>query len=146
MCIAFPCLSCIIAVEISGSKPSQALHYNFPMCLREEHCIACVLTITVAGRVLSSTATSVTLSWSVCCGSVVDSYEVAWQRDTSGECSDEDEGRAAITGHIDTYTITGLEENSTYIITVSVTNAAGSAVSHSVTGRTDVSGKYTKHC
>ena len=43
------------------------------------------------------TATSISLSWSVPSGSVVTSYEVMWQRDTSGECSDEDEDSATIT-------------------------------------------------
>ena len=41
---------------------------------------------------VSTTSTSISLSWSVPDGSMVTSYEVMWQRDTSGECPDEDEG------------------------------------------------------
>ena len=38
------------------------------------------------------------------------------------------------------YTITGLEEDSSYTITVTATNAAGSAASDPVTGMTLISG------
>ena len=46
--------------------------------------------------VSSTTATTISLSWTSA-GSVVDSYEVVWERDTSGECSNEGEGSATIT-------------------------------------------------
>ena len=50
---------------------------------------------------------------------------VMWQRDTTGECPDEDEDSAII---IDTsYDITGLEEDSSYSITVRAVNDAGSS-------------------
>ena len=76
----------------------------------------------------STTVTSITLSGSVVNGSVVTSYEVTWQRDTSLECPDvEDEGNDMVTGDFTEYTITGLEEDSSYIITVTVSNAAGSS-------------------
>ena len=84
----------------------------------------------------STAATSITLSWSVPSGSVVDSYEVMWQRDTSGECSDEDEGSTTITDGSTSYDIMGLEEDSSYSITVTATNSAGSAVSDAVTAMT----------
>ena len=91
---------------------------------------------------LSSTkATTISLSWSVPSGSVVDSYEVMWERDTSGECPDEDEGSATITDGSTSYTITLLEEDSSYTITVTATNAVGSAVSDPVTGITGEAGK-----
>jgi len=66
--------------------------------------------------------------------SVVDSYEVMWVRDTSGECPDEDEGSAAITDGSTSYTMTGLEEDISYTITVTATIANESAVSEPVTG------------
>ena len=91
--------------------------------------------------VSSITATTISLSWSVPSGSVVDSYEVMWERDTSGECSDEDEGSATITGGSTSYPITGLEEDSSYTITVTATNAAGSAASEPVTGVTGEAGE-----
>ena len=75
----------------------------------------------------STTATTISLSWSVPSGSVVDSYEVAWQRDTSGDCPDVDEGSMSITDGSNSYTISELEEYSDYTITVTATNAAGSS-------------------
>ena len=84
--------------------------------------------------------TTISLSWTSA-DSVVDSYEVMWERDTSVECPDEDEGSATITDGSTSYTITGLEEGSNYIITVTATNAAGSAVSDPVTGMTREAGK-----
>ena len=89
----------------------------------------------------SIATTAISLSWSVPSGSEVDNYEVMWERDTSGECPDEDEGSATITDGSTSYTITGLEEDSSYTITVNATNAAGSAVSDSVTGKTTEAGE-----
>ena len=67
----------------------------------------------------------------------MDSYEVMWERDTSGECPDENANSATLTGDSATiYTITGLEEYSNYTITVTATNAAGSTVSYPVMGMT----------
>ena len=88
----------------------------------------------------STTATTISLSWTSA-GSEVDSYEVMWERDTSGECPDEDEGSTTITNGSTSYTITGLEEDSSYTITVTATNAAGSAVSDPVTGMTGKAGE-----
>ena len=88
----------------------------------------------------STTATTISLSWTSA-GSMVDSYEVVWERDTSGECSDEDEGSATITEGSLSYTITGLEEDSNYTINVTATNAAGSAVSDPATGTTGEAGE-----
>ena len=52
----------------------------------------------------------------------MDSYEVTWERDTSGECPDVDEGNATVSGNITSYTITQLEEDSNYTINVTATN------------------------
>ena len=83
----------------------------------------------------STTATSISLSWTSA-GSEVDSYEVMWQRDTSGECPDEDEDSISLTDGSTSYDIMGLEEDSSYSITVTASNVAGSAVSNTVTAMT----------
>ena len=82
-----------------------------------------------------TTSTTISLSWTTS-GSVVDSYEVIWERDTSRMCPDVDEGSATITGGSTSYTITGLEEDSNYTVTVAATNALGRAVSVPVIGLT----------
>ena len=87
-------------------------------------------------------ALTVSLSWTSA-GSVVDSYEVMWQRDTSGDCSDEDEGSMSITDGSTSYTITGLAGVSSYTITVTANNAAGSAASEPLTGMTSEAGTAT---
>ena len=73
------------------------------------------------------TPTSISLSWSVPSDPVADSYEVMWQRDTSGEFSDEDEGSycTTITDGSTDYTITGLEEDNTYRVTVTAVYSIG---------------------
>ena len=87
----------------------------------------------------STTATTISLSWTSA-GSVVDSYEVMWQRDTSGVCPDENVGSTTLTDGSTSYTITGLEESSNYIITVIAMNANDMATSNNVTGFTQESG------
>ena len=74
----------------------------------------------------SVTPTTISLSWTTA-GSVVDIYEVAWLRNTSGECPDEDEGTTAITDGSTSYNIMEVEEDSIYIITVVANNAVGSS-------------------
>ena len=91
----------------------------------------------------STTATTISLSWTSA-GSVVDSYEVMWERDISGECPDEDEGSATITDGSTSYDITGLEEDSSYNITVTATNEAGTEVSDLVMGVTGEAGERNK--
>ena len=69
-----------------------------------------------------------TISFSVATGSVVTSYEVMWETDDVGGCS--------------SYDITELEEDSTYSITVTASNSAGSSeVSNTVTAMTMEAGK-----
>ena len=86
------------------------------------------------------TATTISLSWTRA-GSVVDSYEVTWERNTSGECANENNGSTTITDGSTSYTITGLEEDSSYTIAVKATNAVGSAVSDPITGMTGEAGE-----
>ena len=88
---------------------------------------------------LSVTATSISLSWTSG-GSEGVSYEVEWQKDTSVGCSDEDQDNTTITDT--SYTISGLEEDSRYTITVTASNTAGSSeVSNSVTAVTEEAGE-----
>ena len=88
----------------------------------------------------STTPTTIPLTWTSA-GSEVDSYEVTWERDTSGECPDVDEGSNIITDGSTSYTISGLQEGSNYTITVTATNTAGSAVSVPVTAMTEEAGE-----
>ena len=94
----------------------------------------------VAAPILSagtSTATSISLSWSSA-GSVVDSYEVMWETDDIGGCSGgSDMNSTIITDGSTSYDIMGLEEDSSYTITVTASNSAGSsAVSNLITAMT----------
>ncbi|CAI8028414.1 Receptor-type tyrosine-protein phosphatase S, partial [Geodia barretti] len=80
----------------------------------------------------STTATTISLSWSVPSGSVVTEYLIEWTRDTSVGCSDGDTGSTTITAT--SHTIPDLEEDSRYTITVTASNGAGSSeVSSTVT-------------
>ena len=87
--------------------------------------------------VVSTTSTTIRLSWTSS-GPEVDSYEIMWERDTSGECSEEHINITTINNVSTSYnfTIKGLEEDSSYIITVKETNAAGSAVGDPVIATT----------
>ena len=84
---------------------------------------------TVVAPVLSagtSTATSISLSWTSA-GSEVD-YEVMWETDDIGGCSGgSDMNSTTITGGSTSYDIMGLEEGSSYTITVTASNSAGSS-------------------
>ena len=84
------------------------------------------------------TSTTIPLSWTSA-GSLVNSYEIVWTYD--GECSDVRGGRATLTGDMTSYTIEGVEEYSTYSITVTATNNVGSAVSEEATVRTSEAGE-----
>ena len=91
----------------------------------------------------TTTATTISLSWSVPSGSVVTSYVVMWQRDTS-MCPGDDEGSMSVTTtDISTsHTITVQQEDSDYVITVTAVNAAGSsAPSNDVTATTREAGE-----
>ena len=66
---------------------------------------------------------------------------VIWKRDTSDKCSDEDGGNTTVTDGSTSYSIKNLEEGSSYTITVTATNAAGSVVSDPVMGVTEEVGE-----
>ena len=84
----------------------------------------------------SSSSTIITITGPS--GTVVTGFEVRWQRDTSVGCSDEDEDTISEIGAFpNSYQISGLEPGNRYTITVTVSNAAGTApASNSVTGTT----------
>ena len=83
------------------------------------------------------TATSISLSWTSA-GSEAVSYEVMWETDDIGGCSGgSDMDSTTITGGSTSYDIMGLEEDSSYTITVTASNSAGSSgVSNTVTAMT----------
>ena len=66
-----------------------------------------------------------------------------WGRDTSLKCTGfSDVGSTTITDGSTSYDITGLEEDSTYSITVTASNSAGSSVvSNTVTAMTMEAGE-----
>ena len=69
---------------------------------------------------------------------MVDSYEVMWETDDIGGCSGgSDMDSTTITDGSTSYDIMGLEEDSSYTITVTASNSAGSsAVSNLITAMT----------
>ena len=86
----------------------------------------------------TSTATSIPITISTASGSVVDSYVVMWETDDIGGCSgSSDMGSTTITDGSTSYAIMGLEEDSSYTITVTASNSAGSSEdSNTVTAMT----------
>ena len=110
---------------------------------------------TLIVSITSTTATSISLSWRSSGGSGVqlsegsgaqlstgfESYDVMWKRDNTRKCSEKDEGNITITDDTNSYTITGLEEDSYYEMTVTVHNVNESAVSGAITAVTDEAGK-----
>ena len=89
-----------------------------------------------------TTVTTITISWTSA-GSEDVSYEVMWERDTSLKCTSfSDMDSTTITDDSPSYDIPGLEEDSTYSITVTASNSAGSsAVSNTVTAMTMEAGE-----
>ena len=81
----------------------------------------------------TTTATSISLSWSVPSGSVVTSYEVMW---TSDECLNDVHEDSATTTET-SYIIENLRGGTRHTITVSATNSVGTALSDAVTGETE---------
>ena len=93
--------------------------------------------VTTEVIVNSTTATTISLSWAKQSNLTI----ITWERDTSGECSYEDKGSATITNVTTSHTITGLEEDSSYILSVT---AIAINVDISITGHTKKDGK--KNC
>ena len=91
----------------------------------------------------SSTETTISISWTIAAGSVVDSYQVLWERDTSVGCPDQDENSASVSGASTSYNITGLEEDSSYSVTLLASNRAGS-INVSVVQTTEEASEWLK--
>ena len=103
-----------------------------------------MLSLSVAVPVLTAdsiTATSISLSWTSG-GSEGVSYEVEWQRDTLVGCSDEDQNSTTITNGSTSYTISGLEEDSRYEVTVTASNTLGEKTSNQITPMTMTASEY----
>ena len=86
---------------------------------------------------------SATISWDGS-GPVVDSYEVNWQRNTSGECGDEHQDSSTISGSDSSYDFTNLFGNSLYSVTVTASNSAGTATGTALFISTSEAGKTTQ--
>ena len=78
-------------------------------------------------QISSATPDSVSFSWSVPSGSVVDSYEVNWDKNHDRFSSLNEE----LSASANSYTINGLEDygNATFSISVTAYNSAGSRTS-----------------
>ena len=93
------------------------------------------------------TATSISLFWSIPSGSVVDNYLIQWIRDVLGSCPGEDSDNTTITnGSYTRYTITGLEEDSRYVITVTASNGPGSTSGVNYTAMTGLACERDHYC
>ena len=80
-----------------------------------------------------TTSTTIQLSWNSS-GSLVFSYEVTWEKNISVKCFKEDVKNGSATVSSTSYTITGLDEDRIYTITVIAINLAGNnAVSVPIT-------------
>ena len=88
----------------------------------------------------NTTATSISLSWNTG-GSEGVNYTVVWQRDTSGDCSDEDQGNDIISDGSTNYDIMNLEEDSSYSIEVTASNTLGNETSETITEMTLTAGE-----
>ena len=75
----------------------------------------------------SISAISISISWRIPNDSVVENYVLMWERDTSEECPDMDKNIITLSDVSTSYIITGLEEWSSYNITVTASNAVGYA-------------------
>ena len=85
-----------------------------------------------------------TLSWVVPSGSVVTSYVVVWERDSSMRCPYEDEGSMTISTSDESYntTISGVQEDSRYFVSVTAVNSDDNSTSNITTLSTDEDSKY----
>ena len=87
----------------------------------------------------STTSTSIQISWTNSCPEV-DEFVITWERDTTKKCCDIKMFTEIIINHYTSLYITGMEEDSHYIITVTA-NTNGGTISSSVMGMTAEAGK-----
>ena len=117
------------------------MHGLYTCCSLVYHSV-CMLPVEAPSITVQSssvTPTTIPLSWTSA-GSVVDSYEVMWTAGP-GDCPGVSGGSTTVDGDTTSHTIEGLEEYTTYTITVTATNAVGSAVSDQATQRTSEASK-----
>ena len=95
-------------------------------------------------QTLSADKTTITLSWGVPSGSVVTSYVVSWERDSSMVCPYEDEGSITIPTSDESYNtiISGAEEDSRYFVSVTAVNSDENTTSNIATVSTDEDSKF----
>ena len=85
--------------------------------------------------VMNTANSSVFLSWSIPSGSVVTCFEVKWSSD---QCLSKLDERSVIASNTSTtYTIPHLRAGTSYNITVSAINSAGTSPSHTMTVDTE---------
>ena len=78
---------------------------------------------------------SITLTWSQSPGNVVDSYQISYSFTIRG-CGVEGGNVSTVTGSSREYTLTGLEENSDFTISITAMNGAGSSPPATIITRT----------
>ena len=89
-----------------------------------------------------TTTTSITVTGRVPSGSVVTGFIVSWQRNTSVGCPITDQGSTRVSGGFTSFTITGLEEDSRYTVSVRPFNEVGRGPrSNTVTAMTQEAGE-----
>ena len=115
---------------------SWCIHFNYIMFVTVHILSPVLFPGQPSIREVSTTAATISLSWSVPSESVVTSYEVMWQRSSSSAGTS-----GEITNSSTSYTIEGLESDTLYSITVRVANAAGSTDSPLVYVTTSKEGK-----
>ena len=87
-----------------------------------------------------SQSTSITLTWSQSPGDVVDSYQISYSFTMRG-CGTPGNDEALAPGSSREYTLTGLEENSDFTISITVMNGAGSSPPATTIARTAIAGR-----
>ena len=88
----------------------------------------------------SVTPTSIAVAWTSG-GSEGVGYEVEWTRDTSEACPDPHTDSTTISDGSTSYTITGLQEHSTYSINMTASNSIGIERSDPIIGMTMMAGE-----
>ena len=91
----------------------------------------------------SPQSTSITLTWSQSPGDVMDSYQISYSFTIRG-CGVEVGGDnvSTVNGSSREYTLTRLEENSDFTISITAMNGAGSSPPANTTARTLTNGKF----
>jgi len=137
---------------ITIPQPQSSLSYSFTIVALSSHLPSTVVgpaqvtvdplptrpAVTTPG---TATPTSVVLSWNQ--QTLADSYEISFQRATGnqqfGDCSSfVHSGTIPVGGTITTYNLTGLQEFSTYFVTVNAVSVAGRTGSNILTVNTKI--------